>query len=160
MPDLLDYTRVAEGHVTAEYAAAGSLGEPGAFQSAGCVKGNLTVNDTVEERADDITNWCTLTSQVAQLNSATGGDRDVTISFTLEMVLSDDAYAAMLADYRSRTEGYFRVTATDGNAPTPTTQIEEYRVLITQFTRNYNQEGTSDIAVVMRVNAELPSGGW
>lgn len=151
IPDLNEYTRVAEAHVLVEYAQ-DDAGSPGAFASVGCLKGDLTVSNAVEERTDDIQNWCTV-GAAAVLATATPGDSTRTISGTLEILLGDAGWANVKADADDGATGYFRVTWSNGATPTPDSLVETFEGFFTQFDMVARQEGTSDTPFTFRVNA-------
>ncbi len=155
IPDREEYTRVAQAHVLVEYAS-DVAGDPGSFTSVGCLKGDLTVANAVEERTDDIQNWCTV-GAAAVLATATPGDSTRSISGTLEILLGDAGWTAVKADADDGATGYFRVTWNNGETPAESL-IEEFEGFFTQFDMVARQEGTSDTPFSFRVNAVLSSG--
>lgn len=151
MAERADFVIAREGGVVLEFAT-GTPGNPGTFSALGCPKGTWTFGESVAEVDDGIDNWCSAADEAVASFSA--GARTITISGTTELILDDAAYLAMKAAIRANDYCFFRYTAT--NVGATQTETETFGGYLTQFDRQFQGTGPSDVAVTFRANEIVP----
>lgn len=143
-----DYTFVKEGNVTIRYAQDVS-GSPGTYVALGCPKGDWIVNRSTNMESDGIDNWCdTVLGELEQVSPST---KTITISGTMEMILSDAAFDDIDTDEQANNVGYLRITATD--AAGATTRDKAYKGYWNNMTEAYKGSGPSDVPLNFTVIA-------
>jgi hypothetical protein len=151
-PELSAYTRVREDHVLVEYAPPAEGGGAGTYASVGCLEGDFSIDFGTAVVEDNITNWCTVAAEVEALASAQPGESTITLSGTLTMLLGDEGYTQARDDAKNRVTGYWRITATDGDA---NEQVDSFRGFFTQFNQQFRQDGVSVAPFTVRVVERL-----
>lgn len=144
------YVLVEKGGVTVEYSQDGNT-----YTTLGCLKGTLTINDAVAVVEDQVDNWCT--AVVIALATASQGNRTISLAGTLELIPSDTTTWTAHQDYEDGNTGYVKITATDEEG-SPTSRVFEYSGIWTQFNKQFNQTGTSDMPFAFRVNDIIQDG--
>jgi hypothetical protein len=146
-----DFVIAREGGVVIKY----NTGTPGTLPSTmnalGCPKGTWNFNESAGEVDDNIDNWCSATQ--AAIQSFSPGALTITISGTMEIILDDPVYQAMKLAIRNKTYSFFQLTMTDVDAAN--TEVENLGGYLTQFNRQLQGNGPSDVATAFRANEFL-----
>lgn len=87
----------------------------------------------------------------ASIEGASPGAKTITLSGTMEMILSDQAYQDMADAEEANSYSWIKIAATDSKT-TATTETIYVGGYITQLDRNYNQDGPSDVSITFRAN--------
>lgn len=154
MAERADLTFAREGDVVVSFATgtAGSL--PVSFTAIGCPKGTWTLGSSTASVDDGLDNWCTAVE--AAIEGASPGAKTITLGGSMELILSDDAYASMKAAEMANTYSFFKIAIADnGGAETEDIHIGGY---FTQFDLNFNGTGPSDVTVTFRASERLTAG--
>lgn len=114
----------------------------------GCPKGTWTLGSSTASVDDGLDNWCTAVE--AAIEGVSPGAKTIVFSGSMELILSDDAYAALKAAEAANSYGFFRIEVSDSaEVTTEETVIGGY---VTQFDINYNGTGPSDVTTSFRAN--------
>lgn len=123
-----------------------------AYVFAGCISGDVSINDSSAEQMTELANWCQ--AQGVGLVTSTEGDRDMSISFTLEVLVANASFDNLLKSRQLRNDPtWWIIERTDGIGTTKWTQA--FKCRITQFDATDREDGTSQVAVTLRVNEVL-----
>ena len=147
-----DMTFAREGDVVLSFAT----GEPGTIPIAGtanwdvlgCPKGTWTFGSSTASIDDGLDNWCTAVE--AAIEGASPGAKTITLSGSMELIISDAAYLEMLAAEAANTYSWFKIEINDSSG----TNDEEFNVggYFTQFDHNFNGTGPSDVTITFRAS--------
>ena len=145
-----DMTFAREGDVTISFVT----GAPGTapvsgWMELGCPKGTWTLGSSTASVDDGLDNWCTAVE--ASIEGASPGAKTITLSGSMELILSDDAYQAIDAAEIANTYSWFKIDMTDSKV-TPTTKTVNIGGYFTQFDHNLNGTGPSDATVTFRAS--------
>jgi hypothetical protein len=143
-----DMTFAREGDVVISFATGAAGTVPSSWQELGCPKGTWTLGSSTASVDDGLDNWCTAVE--ASIEGASPGAKTITLSGSMELILSDDAYAAMDAAEIANTYSWFKIDMSD-NAGT-TTKTIAIGGYFTQFDHNLNGTGPSDATVSFRAS--------
>ena len=137
-----DYIRVEDGDITIQGAPENSTisGSPATYVTLGCPVGNVTINDTKEKKSVATSDWCSAGQEI--LNQYRVGNRDVSMSFSLQMDLSDAGTKAAYAAYKAGSLYFIKVVGTDNNG-TPNSITHEYGGYFNQFSSSLEQDSTA-----------------
>jgi hypothetical protein len=80
------------------------------------------------------------------------GARNITISFTVLIVLTDAAYASLRTKYTTGVPAAIKIVAADSKASGGKTETLEYAVEITQFNRTYAKNNVATLALTFEVS--------
>jgi hypothetical protein len=145
-----DMTFAREGDVILSFATGipGTVPLVGAFEVLGCPKGTWTLGSSTASIDDGLDNWCTAVE--ASIEGASPGAKTITLSGSMELILSDAAYVAMDAAEIANTYSWFKVVMSDSaGVTTKTVNAGGY---FTQFDLNLNGTGPSDVTVTFRAS--------
>ena len=145
-----DFTFAREGDVIVSFATGvpGTVPASEAFDALGCPKGTWTLGSSTASIDDGLDNWCTAVE--AAIEGASPGAKTITLSGSMELILSDDAYIAMDAAELANTYSWFRVAISDSAGET--TKTIDVGGYFTQFDHNFNGTGPSDVTVTFRAS--------
>ena len=155
MPDRNDFVIAREGDVVLSWAT-GTPGVPGSFSALGCPKGTWNFNEQVAEVDDNLDNWCSAVA--AAIEGFSPGATTITISGTMELILDDAAYLSMKAAVRAKTYGFMKVLMQDNDDSN--TEVEVFGGYLTQFNRQLQGSGPSDVSVSFRANEIFSSTSY
>lgn len=150
MPVRADFTFAREGDVVVSFATgtAGAVPAGGSFAALGCPKGTWTLGSSTASVDDGLDNWCTAVE--AAIEGASPGAKTITLSGSMELILSDAPYVAMDAAELANTYSWFRIAIADSAAATTKTiNVGGY---FTQFDHNFNGTGPSDVTISFRAS--------
>lgn len=154
MAERADFTFAREGDVIVSFATGTPGTIPGAFTAIGCPKGTWTLGSSTASVDDGLDNWCTAVE--AAIEGASPGGKTITLSGSMELILSDAAYTAMTAAERANTYSHFKIAMADsGGNTSEDIYIGGY---FTQFDLNLNGTGPSDVTVTFRASERLTPG--
>ena len=89
----------------------------------------------------------------AAIEGASPGAKTITLSGSMELILSDAPYVSMDAAEIANTYSHFKIAIADsGAATTKDIHIGGY---FTQFDHNFNGTGPADVAVTFRASERL-----
>jgi hypothetical protein len=149
-----DLTFAREGDVVLSFATGTPGNLPGSFDALGCPKGTWTLGSSTASVDDGLDNWCTAVE--ASIEGASPGAKTITLSGSMELILDDDAYIAMVAAEVANTYSFFEIAmANSAGNVTNTIVVGGY---FTQFDHNYNGTGPSDVTVTFRASERLTPG--
>jgi len=144
-----DFSFAREGDVVISHSpgSAGSV-PTSTWKALGCPKGTWTLDSTTASVDDGLDNWCTAVN--AAIEGASPGGKQITLSGTMELILSDAAYAAIMTAESTNAYSWFQIVASDsaGNT-TKTWTIGGY---FTTLGHNFNGTGPSDVTVAFRAS--------
>jgi hypothetical protein len=141
-------TLAREGDVVISFqtGTAGSI--PTLWDALGCPKGTWTLGSSTASVDDGLDNWCTAVE--ASIEGASPGAKTITLSGSMELILSDDAYIDMDAAELANTYSFFKIAMSDSaGVTTKTIVVGGY---FTQFDHNLNGTGPSDVTVTFRAS--------
>lgn len=93
-------------------------------------------------------NWCTAVE--AAIEGASPGGKTITLSGTMELIISDAAYQAITAAEEANAYSWFRIAMIDSQGTnSKTIDIGGY---FTQLDHNFNGTGPSDVSVSHRAS--------
>ena len=145
-----DMTFAREGDVVISFATGtpGSVPAEIAFDALGCPKGTWTLGSSTASVDDGLDNWCTAVE--ASIEGASPGAKTITLSGSMELIISDDAFIALEAAERANTYSWFKIAIADSAASASRTiNIGGY---FTQADLNFNGTGPSDVTVTFRAS--------
>lgn len=146
-----DMTFAREGDVVISFATGSPGSVPGTMAELGCPKGTWTLGSSTASVDDGLDNWCTAVE--ASIEGASPGAKTITLSGSMELVLSDAPYAAMDAAELANTYSWFKIAMADSaGVTTKTVNVGGY---FTQFDHNLNGTGPSDVTVTFRASERL-----
>ena len=154
MAERADFTFAREGDVVVSFATGTAGTIPGAFTAIGCPKGTWTLGSSTASVDDGLDNWCTAVE--AAIEGASPGAKTITLSGSMELILSDAAYTAMKGAELANTYSHFKIAVADSGAATS----EDIYLggYFTQFDMNFNGTGPSDVTVTFRASERLTPG--
>ena len=137
-----DYMRVEDGDIVLQGATENTTitDSPATYASLGCPRGDVTITDGFEVKTIQASNWCTVTQAAGELLQKRRGNREVSMSFALDAVLSDAQTKAALAAYKAGDQYFIKQTMTDNNS-TPNSLVDEFRGEFNRFNRVAEQDG-------------------
>jgi hypothetical protein len=144
-----DLTFAREGDVVLSFVP----GTPGTvptsgWDALGCPKGTWTLGSSTASVDDGLDNWCTAVE--ASIEGASPGAKTITLSGSMELILSDEAYEAMDTAELTNAYSWFQIALTDSaGETTKTISVGGY---FTQFDHNFNGTGPSDVTVSFRAS--------
>ena len=143
-----DLTFAREGDVVLSFST-GTPGQvPESWETLGCPKGTWTLGSSTASVDDGLDNWCTAVE--ASIEGASPGAKTITLSGSMELILSDDAYADMDGAELANTYSFFKIEMADSAGDsTKTVVVGGY---FTQFDHNFNGTGPSDVSVTFRAS--------
>ena len=144
-----DMTFAREGDVVISFVtgSAGTVHTTG-WEELGCPKGSWTLGSSTASIDDGLDNWCTAVE--ASIEGASPGAKTITLSGSMELILSDDAYIDMDAAELANTYSFFQIDMADSaGTSTKTLVVGGY---FTQFDHNFNGTGPSDVTVTFRAS--------
>lgn len=143
-------TFAREGDVIISFApgSAGSLPAASAFKALGCPKGTWTLGSSTASVDDGLDNWCTAVE--AAIEGASPGGKTITLTGTMELILSDDAYDAIVTAEGANNYAWFSIALADSaGAESKLINVGGY---FTQLDHNFNGTGPSDVSVSFRAS--------
>lgn len=93
-------------------------------------------------------NWCTAVE--ASIEGASPGAKTITLSGSMELILSDQAYQDLDAAEAANTYGFFKIELADSAGAT--SKVIVVGGYITQWDHNLNGTGPSDVSVTFRAS--------
>jgi len=143
-----DLTFAREGDVVLSFATGTPGNIPTIWQALGCPKGTWTLGSSTASVDDGLDNWCTAVE--ASIEGASPGAKTITLSGSMELILSDDAYIDMDLAELANTYSFFQIDMADSaGTSTKTIVVGGY---FTQFDHNFNGTGPSDVTVTFRAS--------
>src|SRR5690606_32696642 len=92
--------------------ATGTAGNiPSSWQALGCPKGTWTLGSSTASVDDGLDNWCTAVE--ASIEGASPGAKTITLSGSMELIISDQAYQDLDAAEAANTYGFFKIDFDD-----------------------------------------------
>lgn len=145
-----DMTFAREGDVIISYSAGnpGTLPPSANFEALGCPKGTWTLGSSTASVDDGLDNWCTAVQ--AAIEGASPGGKTITLTGTMELILSDDAYQDIVTAEGANNYGWFSIALADSAGVT--TKIINVGGYFTQLDHNFNGTGPSDVSVSFRAS--------
>jgi hypothetical protein len=144
-----DMTFAREGDVIISFVTgtAGSV-PAGGWLALGCPKGTWTLGSSTASVDDGLDNWCTAVE--AAIEGASPGAKTITLSGSMELILSDAAYQAIKAAEATNAYAFFRIDSEDSAGVT--SEVTVIGGNFTQLDVNYNGTGPSDVSVTFRAS--------
>jgi len=141
-------TFAREGDVVVSYATGTAGNIPSSWSVLGCPKGTWTLGSSTASVDDGLDNWCTAVE--ASIEGASPGAKTITLSGSMELIISDAAYTAIDGAEAANTYGFFKIDFEDSaGANSKVIVVGGY---ITQFDHNFNGTGPSDVTVTFRAS--------
>ena len=143
-------TFAREGDVIISFApgGAGTLPSAVTFKALGCPKGTWTLGSSTASVDDGLDNWCTAVE--AAIEGASPGGKTITLTGTMELILSDAAYAAVVTAEGANNYAWFSIALADSAGVT--SKIINVGGYFTQLDHNFNGTGPSDVSVSFRAS--------
>jgi hypothetical protein len=149
-----DLTFAREGDVVLSFATGTPGNIPALWDALGCPKGTWTLGSSTASVDDGLDNWCTAVE--ASIEGASPGAKTITLSGSMELILTDDAYIDMDAAELANTYSFFQIEMADSaGVASKTIVVGGY---FTQFDHNFNGTGPSDVTVSFRASERLTPG--
>ena len=149
-----DLTFAREGDVVLSFQTGTAGSAPVSWDALGCPKGTWTLGSSTASVDDGLDNWCTAVE--ASIEGASPGAKTITLSGSMELILTDDAYVDMDAAELANTYSFFKIDMADsGENSSKTIIVGGY---FTQFDHNFNGTGPSDVTVTFRASERITPG--
>lgn len=112
----MGYVYARRGMVAVEYTV--TPGQGASYASIGCLSGDLTIPRSKSPGTSELDNWCV--TQEGDVQQVELGALVIEPTFTVEMDLADEAYAALNDAFNSGDDVGIKIVATDtdGNSHT------------------------------------------
>lgn len=143
-----DLTFAREGDVIISFATGTPGNLPTEWEALGCPKGTWTFGSSTASVDDGLDNWCTAVE--ASIEGASPGAKTITLSGSLELILSDAAYVDMSDAEITNAYSFFKIEMADSAGNTTKTIVAGG--YFTQFDHNFNGTGPSDVTVTFRAS--------
>jgi hypothetical protein len=128
--------------------AADSTGTPGTYQKFARVSGSVTVSDG--RNSVPITDFDTLFDAI--VDQVRDG-RTVSLTWTSNLVISDDGYLLAKAQYEGDSDCWIRLETTTRDGAV--SETEEFFGGFTQFDRTYNESGVATGSFTFTVSSVI-----
>lgn len=153
-----DMTFAREGDVIISFAKGnpGTLPAAADFDALGCPKGTWTLGSSTASVDDGLDNWCTAVE--AAIEGASPGGKTITLTGTMELILSDEAYQEIVDAEGANDYAWFSIALADSSGTT--SKIINVGGYFTQLDHNFNGTGPSDVSVSFRAserNGDTPA---
>jgi hypothetical protein len=126
-----------------------TAGSPTGYVAFARPKNQITVQD--QRGTTSITDFSTSATQISQ--QLTDG-RNITISWSANLVIDDSGYATAKTGYRNDDTMYVQVTGVNTQG-SPDTLTLEYRGFFSEFTHVFNESGAAEVNVSFVAADEL-----